>query len=211
MPFRCCGRAPLGLESFLRQTRRPDSVHVVDDGSTSTDYAAVRDWWYVQAERAGIETTWQRVPNGGKRHAQAHGIRVSPQADIYITVDSDSCLAPNAVEQIMVPSARGKVRSVAGIVLATNNRGPQRPRLRRDDGTRLSWPARVGKLTHWRGRQGFARVTRYRRPCVQPMRKGTTSMAPVGMLWWQSGSTSSSHSVTIWPSTISYQRSRCSQ
>lgn len=153
------GYLKMGLESFLRQTRRPDSVHIVDDGSTSTDYAALRDWWYVQTHQAGIETTWQRVPNGGKRHAQAHGIRVSPQADIYITVDSDSCLAPNAVEQILVPFARSKVQSVAGIVLATNNRGPQRPRLRRRNGTRLSWPSRVGRLTHWRGQQTFARVT----------------------------------------------------
>ncbi|MET7935020.1 glycosyltransferase [Streptomyces sp. NPDC005322] len=116
------GYLRLGLQSFIDQSRRPDSVHVVDDGSTNTDYAEVRAWWHAAAAAAGIATTWQRVDNGGKRHAQAHGVRMSPGADIYVTVDSDSCLAPNAIEQVLVPFARPRVQSVAGIVIATNHR-----------------------------------------------------------------------------------------
>lgn len=116
------GYLRLGLESFITQTRRPDSVHVVDDGSTNTDYAAVRDWWHHAAAAAGIATTWQRVPNAGKRHAQTYGVRMSPGADIYVTVDSDSCLAPNAIAEVLVPFARPRVQSVAGIVIATNHR-----------------------------------------------------------------------------------------
>lgn len=116
------GYLRLGLESLLRQTRLPDSVHVVDDGSTSTQYDTVRAWWMEAAQAAGITVTWLRVPNGGKRHAQAHGVRQSPQADIYITVDSDSCLAPNAIDEVLIPFARPAVQSVAGIVIATNHR-----------------------------------------------------------------------------------------
>ncbi|MGW4027932.1 glycosyltransferase family 2 protein [Streptomyces sp. NPDC004838] len=116
------GYLRLGLQSLLDQTRLPDSVHIVDDGSTSTEYEAVRRWWLAAADRAGIKTTWQRVPNGGKRHAQGHGVRVSPDADIYVTLDSDSCLAPNAIEQVLLPFGRASVQSVAGIVLATNHR-----------------------------------------------------------------------------------------
>jgi hyaluronan synthase len=116
------GYLRFGLESMLAQTRRPDSVHVVDDGSTTGDYALVRAWWTRAAAAAGIATTWQRTPNGGKRHAQAAGVQASPEADLYITVDSDSCLAPNAVEEILLPFARARVQSVAGIVLATNHR-----------------------------------------------------------------------------------------
>ncbi|MGW5123267.1 glycosyltransferase family 2 protein [Streptomyces sp. NPDC004069] len=116
------GYLRLGLESMLAQTRRPDSVHVVDDGSTSGDYAQVRAWWMRAAQAAGIATTWQRTPNGGKRHAQAAGVRVSPEADVYVTVDSDSCLAPNALEELLLPFAKARVQSVAGIVLATNAR-----------------------------------------------------------------------------------------
>jgi hyaluronan synthase len=116
------GYLRLGLQSLLDQTRRPDSVHVVDDGSTSGDYAQVRAWWQRAAADAGIATTWTRQANAGKRHAQAAGVRHSPQADVYITVDSDSCLAPNAVAEILLPFARPRVQSVAGVVLATNHR-----------------------------------------------------------------------------------------
>ncbi|PZT70601.1 hypothetical protein DN402_24440 [Streptomyces sp. SW4] len=128
------GYLKLGLESFLQQSRRPDSVHVVDDGSTTTDYAEVRDWWLRAAWQAGVRTTWQRVPNGGKRHAQAVGVEASPYADIYITVDSDSYLDPRAVEEILKPFSKRRVQSVAGIVIATNNHGPGRPGTRRPRG-----------------------------------------------------------------------------
>lgn len=116
------GYLRLGLESLLAQTRRPDSVHVVDDGSTSSTYADVRTWWTAVAAEAGITTTWTRQANAGKRHAQAAAVRLSYGADVYITVDSDSCLAPNAVEEILLPFTQPKVQSVAGIVLATNHR-----------------------------------------------------------------------------------------
>ncbi len=116
------GYLRLGLESLLAQTRRPDSVHVVDDGSTNGDYAQVRVWWERAAAEAGITTTWVRQTNAGKRHAQATAARACPGADVFITVDSDSCLAPNAVEEILLPFARPRVQSVAGIVLATNHR-----------------------------------------------------------------------------------------
>ncbi|MEU4165608.1 glycosyltransferase [Streptomyces sp. NPDC026665] len=116
------GYLRLGLESLIGQTRRPDSVHVVDDGSTSSNYADVRAWWIAAAAAVGIATTWQRQANAGKREAQAAGVAASPTADVYITVDSDSCLAPNAVEEILLPLSRARVQSVAGIVLATNHR-----------------------------------------------------------------------------------------
>lgn len=116
------GYLRLGLESMLAQTRRPDSVHVVDDGSTDGDYASVRAWWTRAAAAVGIATTWERQANAGKRHAQAAAARACPEADVFITVDSDSCLAPNAVEEILLPFAKQRVQSVAGIVLATNHR-----------------------------------------------------------------------------------------
>ncbi|MCM1977164.1 glycosyltransferase family 2 protein, partial [Streptomyces sp. G1] len=112
----------LGLESFLTQTRRPDSVHIVDDGSTSGDYRLLRAWWLEAAAAHGITTTWERQPNAGKRHAQAAAARQAPDADVFVTVDSDSALAPNALEELLLPFAKARVQSVAGIVLATNHR-----------------------------------------------------------------------------------------
>ncbi|MFF3494799.1 glycosyltransferase [Streptomyces sp. NPDC002795] len=159
------GYLKLGLESFLQQTRRPDSVHVVDDGSTTTDYADVRDWWLQAAHQAGVETTWQRMPNGGKRHAQGHGVEASPHADVYITVDSDSYLDPRAVEEILKPFSKRRVQSVAGIVIATNNKGPSRPVFTppRSRGSRKA--IRRAKREHrravlyWRSSQLLARTT----------------------------------------------------
>ncbi|CBG73090.1 putative glycosyl transferase [Streptomyces scabiei 87.22] len=110
-----------GLESLLAQTRCPNSVHVVDDGSTTGDYRLLRAWWIEAATAAGIATTWVRQPNSGKRHAQAAGVRACPQADVFVTVDSDSCLDHRAVEEILLPFARRDVQSAAGIVLATNH------------------------------------------------------------------------------------------
>jgi hyaluronan synthase len=121
------GYLKLALQSLINQTRKPDSVHVVDDGSTSTTYKSVHQWWLHAAKAAGIHTTWRRVPNGGKRHAQAHGIRASHEADVYVTVDSDSCLDKHALEQLLLPLTEPKVMSSAGVIMATNSRGPQRP------------------------------------------------------------------------------------
>lgn len=115
------GYLRLCLESLLAQTRRPDSVHLVDDGS-KTDYSDIHRWWLPAAAAAGITASWQRVPNAGKRHAQALGVAASPEADVYVTVDSDSCLAPDALEQLLIPLARPGVQSVAGLVIATNHR-----------------------------------------------------------------------------------------
>jgi hyaluronan synthase len=109
------------LASLLQQTRLPNAVHVVDDGST-IDYTEVRAWFEDAATRAGVAVTWQRQANAGKRHAQGAAVRVSPAAQVYVTVDSDARLDERALEQLLIPLADPRVQSVAGIVLAANNR-----------------------------------------------------------------------------------------
>jgi hyaluronan synthase len=109
------------LSSFLAQERPLHSVHIVDDGSTTGDYAEVKRWWRRAAKRKGIYTTWRRTPNQGKRHAQIAGALLAPEPDIILTVDSDSELAPNALYELLKPFKDPKVQSVAGIVLARNN------------------------------------------------------------------------------------------
>jgi hyaluronan synthase len=108
------------LASLLRQTRPPDAVCVVDDGSTSGDYARVRDWFTVAGPAAGVAVTWQRQANAGKRHAQVAGARTCPDADLYVTIDSDTQLDPRAIAESLEPFADPKVQSVAGTVLVTN-------------------------------------------------------------------------------------------
>ncbi|WP_428957920.1 glycosyltransferase [Streptomyces sp. cg35] len=160
----------LGLESFLQQSRLPNSVHVVDDGSfdkaanTPITYAAVRDWFLSEAPRHGVQATWQRTENQGKRHAQAAAVQKSMTADVYITVDSDSYLDPKAIEEILKPLSKRRVQSVAGVVIATNNHGPQRParpstRSHRRKASFAARRARLRQLAHWRSTQLMARTT----------------------------------------------------
>jgi len=97
-------------------------VVVVDDGSTQGAYVAERDWFIRQAALGGICASWQRTPNEGKRHAQVHGFRKIRDADLFVTVDSDSMLDAEALHEIVQPFSDPRVMSVAGVILAINNR-----------------------------------------------------------------------------------------
>jgi hyaluronan synthase len=111
------------LSSMLRQTRLPDHIVVVDDGSdlAQVDYDEVRFEFEASAAVRGVRATWVRTENGGKRHAQAVAVRLTPEADIYVTVDSDGILDKRALAELLYPFADLRVQSSAGIVLAANN------------------------------------------------------------------------------------------
>ena len=76
----------------------------------------------LMAALAGIYASWQRTPNEGKRHAQVHGFRKIRDADLFVTVDSDSMLDAEALHEIVQPFSDPRVMSVAGVILAINNR-----------------------------------------------------------------------------------------
>jgi hyaluronan synthase len=110
------------LDSLLSQSRLPDLVLVTDDGST-VDYSLVRAEFEAAASAAGVVASWERFPvNRGKRDAQAAAFRGAPQADIYITVDSDAILDYHAIAEGLKPFADPQVQSVAGLLLVANHR-----------------------------------------------------------------------------------------
>jgi hyaluronan synthase len=109
------------LLSMLAQTRLPDHVFVTDDGSAAADYEEVRRDLAEAFGEAGVRFTWVRTANGGKRHAQATAVSATPDAHIYVTVDSDSILDPHALAELTAPFADPRVQSVAGVFLAANN------------------------------------------------------------------------------------------
>lgn len=110
------------LSSLLGQERLPNHVFVVDDGSTDADYAEVRAAFVRLAQGTGVKVSWLRTRNRGKRHAQGEVARRTPEADVYLTVDSDAYLPRNAVTELLKPFADAGVQSVAGVVLASNSR-----------------------------------------------------------------------------------------
>lgn len=107
------------LYSLMNQTRRPDRIDVVDDGS-SIGYRQLQQHW-AGSWPGGTEVRWIRQRNAGKKHAQAATFTADPEADIFVTIDSDTALAHNAIAEGLKPFARRTVMSVAGIELAFNS------------------------------------------------------------------------------------------
>ncbi|MGO4255116.1 glycosyltransferase family 2 protein [Marmoricola sp. RAF53] len=99
------------IRSMLRQTILPDAIHVVDDGSA-----------------VPLETfddplvTWHRIENSGKRHAQAHVLKMfkPTEFDYIFTVDSDSVLDDDALEHMLRSMRDERVQAATGMILVRN-------------------------------------------------------------------------------------------
>ena len=106
------------IYSLFAQTRLPDKVEVVDDGSNE-EYSDIRDYW-LSNHPEQVEFSWVRQTNLGKKRAQVRTF-ARDDANIFITLDSDTTLARNAIEEGLKPFADARVQSVAGIELAWNH------------------------------------------------------------------------------------------
>ncbi|WP_433244294.1 glycosyltransferase [Actinomadura nitritigenes] len=112
------------LRSVLEQSRRVDRVRVVNDGSADTaglpvTFDDVRRDFEAAASALGIGTSWEYTPNRGKRFAQMHAL-AGDDADVFVTLDSDSVLDRHAVREGLLPFADPRVQSVGGHVLVLN-------------------------------------------------------------------------------------------
>ncbi len=100
-------------------------IVVVDDGSTDDT------WQHIQHEmaRQGRRVQAIRLPgNRGKREALAAGFRQARGA-IWVTVDSDSIIEPNALLALAGPFSDRRVGVVAGRVLVYNRHDGLIPRM----------------------------------------------------------------------------------
>jgi hyaluronan synthase len=109
------------LESLLAQTRLPASVTVVDDASDRPDCKLIA--LSMVPDFAALGTDLELITfteNLGKREALAAAWRTEPEAFAYLCIDSDTILAPDAVERLLRPMASRTVQAVTGCVLAAN-------------------------------------------------------------------------------------------
>jgi hyaluronan synthase len=107
------------IYALFNQSRLANHIAVVDDGSSASDYAEIRDYWLAHVP-PGVRFSWIRTPNRGKRHAQAVTFGRATDADIFATLDSDTALERNAIEEALKPFAQRRVQSVAGVEVAYN-------------------------------------------------------------------------------------------
>lgn len=99
------------IEALLNQTRLPDEIHVIDDGSSTR----------VESFEHPL-LTWHWQENQGKRHAQANVLRdLNPEDwDFILTVDSDSVCDADALEHLLRAMSEPKVQAATGMLLVRN-------------------------------------------------------------------------------------------
>jgi hyaluronan synthase len=113
--------AVAAVMSMLQQSRPPDHVHVIDDGST--DGGAAANWVELALCVYARNTPWTvtRLPeNIGKRGALAVGFHADPDADVFLCVDSDTVLDRDAIAFGLEPFCDPRTTAVAGFVTAQN-------------------------------------------------------------------------------------------
>lgn len=104
--------------ALANQSRPPDAIEIVDDCST-IDYTALRVHW--EGWHGRTEVRWHTQPvNQGKRRAHCVTFSTYPMADVFITVDSDTTVCLNGIEEGIKPFLDSEVMSVAGIELGFN-------------------------------------------------------------------------------------------
>jgi hyaluronan synthase len=106
------------LYALVNQSRPPQRVDVIDDGSR-IDYSELRRHWEGD-QPGGARIRWARQTNQGKRRAHCATFASAPEADIFVTVDSDTTLEARALEEGLKPFTDPRVMSVAGIEMGFN-------------------------------------------------------------------------------------------
>jgi len=103
------------VESVLAQSRTPDQIIVVDDGSTDQSAKILASF----GDRITVVTTPKNT--GNKSYAQEYGLQFVT-GDIFVTTDADSLLSKDFIKHIEHDFADKKVEAVAGYIksLKTN-------------------------------------------------------------------------------------------
>lgn len=109
------------LSSILDSTRLPTTLTVVDDGSTSKACRNIARTLAPAFKAANVDYEVIVFPeNLGKRAGLAAGFRRAWDADIYLCIDSDTILHPEAIANGLLPFRNRQVQATTGAIFAAN-------------------------------------------------------------------------------------------
>jgi hyaluronan synthase len=112
------------LDSLNAQTKKPNTVHVVENGDLESGYVpqleeVIKDWTLKNNPSFDIRYDFNNEPS--KREAQAIGWQLAHErTDVFATVDSDVILDKNAIETGVRPFYQSSIMSVGGILFGRN-------------------------------------------------------------------------------------------
>lgn len=113
------------IDSIREQKLIPWFVRIIDDGSSQlvmSDPEVHRAVVNLRSFCPSVEVI--RQVNAGKRHAQVNAFRnlAGRDFDVYVTMDSDTVLEPNALYNLTLPFYNPEVMSVAGTAYGINHK-----------------------------------------------------------------------------------------
>ena len=118
------------LEALLGQTSPPDVIYIADDGSQDGSAAVLEQRYGFatpdlgEAAASPVEPSlrWLRLPHRGKARALNAALE-QLETDVFVTVDADTLLAPQALAEIRAAFAADPHLVVGGGVLEPRCRG----------------------------------------------------------------------------------------
>lgn len=103
---------PRTYESLLRQENKDFVWLIIDDGSTDNTEELVKSW---QTENNGFPIEYIRKENGGMHTAHNTAYR-NIHTELNVCIDSDDCMADDAVDKILKKWESVKDKDYAGII-----------------------------------------------------------------------------------------------
>lgn len=107
------------IDSLLGQTRAAESIVVVDDCSSDLRGHRLAQAY---AKKHPSVVAVRHSKNAGKRHALATGFRrLGGTVDVFLCVDSDTILEPNALDEGLAPFSDPRTTATTGVVVVANH------------------------------------------------------------------------------------------